>query len=386
MKLLKTDTQNLVRRLEGAGLFTSEINYKASEPSGELTYTGPKIPKEMWQQVLSFFKWTYDTTQSESQVRLFVSPKLGTWKAWAFPQQAQSGLSTKELTTEDAKKQRAGLFENHDDWTAWGTVHHHCGISAFQSGTDEADERNQGGLHITVGDMDKPQHSMHARLYHQSDMYEVDMSKFWDIGPVIESLPVEIRAMLPANCGDGIARNQMCVPSSVPFPEQWKSNLIKVESRPTAIFGWDGWDYTSAADEPEKDGDYKWMGGKRYQRQNGVWKETPWEAGQPQQAPSNEGRKQGGKRRRTKSSFDPLPVRSRDAADALVEVSALYNINEFQAEQLLSKMIADEFIENVFQACKEFDVLPADILEVLQRDNDLTTKNGGGPDERISDL
>ncbi len=33
------------------------------------------------------------------------------------------------------------------------SAHHHCSASAFQSGTDEENERGQDGLHITVGRM-----------------------------------------------------------------------------------------------------------------------------------------------------------------------------------------------------------------------------------------
>lgn len=224
MKLAKTPIQELFRKLESQGLLDIDIRYRVADAKGTLDYKGPKIPREMWREILSFFKWTYDTYRSEAQVRLFVSPKNGTWKAWAFPQEGNNGLSIKEVNNDDFSKQRAALFEKDEEWIAWGTVHHHCDISAFQSGTDESDEEGQGGLHITVGDLTKPKYSIHCRFYHQKDLWEPDMSIFWDIGDAINEVPKWARSYLPT--ADRIARDEMCEPSSVEFPEQWKKNYL----------------------------------------------------------------------------------------------------------------------------------------------------------------
>ena len=352
MKLKETEIKDLVRKPSADGLFTTELRYKVAEASGELNYTGPKIPHEVWQQILSFFKWTYDTTQSESQVRLFVSPRLGTWKAWAFPQQAEMGLSTKELDTEDSRKQRAELFENHDDWTAWGTVHHHCGISAFQSGTDKHDEKNVGGLHITVGDMDKPQHSIHARLYHQGDEYEPDMSKFWDIGDVIGRCPQELLHLMPLSAGDSIARAQMCIPSSVPFPDQWKVNLIKIE-RNTGRQPWD-WE-TKPLPDPKTlaEGSVEWFGGDRYTLKNGTWVKEPWELAhgynhQPSTA---------------KDAFE----RTRDAVTDIESCLAMYNMELPEIAKELEELLEDDLAETIIDTCSARDVTLEDILDEVKR-------------------
>ncbi len=361
MKLIKTNQDNWVRTIDGHGLFMAKHSGKVTELSGEFNYTGPKIPPDVWRQILSFFKWTYDTTQSESQVRLFVSVKLNTWKAWAFPQQAECGLSTKELPTEDARKQRAELFENHDDWTAWGTVHHHCGISAFQSGTDESDEKNVGGLHITVGDLDKPHHSIHCRLYHQGDLYEPDMGKFWDIGNLVETLPVEIRALLPADCGDRLAREQMCLPSAIEFPEAWKNNLIKVEHKSYA----DSWFSRDSKPEPEKDGDIQWIGDTCYHRQNGVWQASPF--------PTNN---QPVTRRRARgaSGLDPLGVRAADALDELLHNTSMYNIEETDVQSELYDMTKDDLYGLILQVCKDYSVNPDDLMDEFQRRQEALNK------------
>jgi hypothetical protein len=47
----------------------------------------------------------------------------------------------------------------------FGTVHHHCSSSAFQSGTDHSDELSREGLHFTIGNLDKPfDLDIHARI------------------------------------------------------------------------------------------------------------------------------------------------------------------------------------------------------------------------------
>ncbi len=218
MNLTKYEPNEIVHTKEVPGLLVMEICHKIQESKGEFAYIGPKFPPEMWHQVLSFFKWTYDTTHSESQVRLFVNIELGRWAAWAFPQQARTGMSAQELQTPEGEEQRR-MFSDGDGWLYFGTVHHHCSATAFQSGTDETNEKNQHGIHITVGQIDKDMHDLHVRFYLKDSRFEVDMSKFWEIGPISHITPPEVH--------DRIARWQMSLQSTVEFPAIWKTNLIE---------------------------------------------------------------------------------------------------------------------------------------------------------------
>ena len=205
---------------EFPGLLKLNVEHTIKESKGEAHYTGPKISPVAWQQVLSFFKWTYSTAHSESQVRLFVNAASREWMAWAFPQEARTGMSARELDTPDSKKQRADIPP---EWVYFGTVHHHCSSGAFQSGTDLANENNQDGLHITVGRMDSSTlHDMHARFYLRGLGFEPDMSLFWDVGD-------DMREVCPPDVLDKVARWQMCKPVSVPFPDKWKENVIEVK-------------------------------------------------------------------------------------------------------------------------------------------------------------
>ena len=56
----------------------------------------------------------------------------------------------------------------------FGTVHHHCSTSAFQSGTDEADETNREGFHFTIGNLDKEDIDIHFRWCLDNQCHELD--------------------------------------------------------------------------------------------------------------------------------------------------------------------------------------------------------------------
>ncbi len=188
MKLTKLAAGELTDEKNVPGLLSCRIDYEVKSGKGRLNYTGPKFSTQMWHEVMSFFRWTNKEMDSESQVRLYVNVKLGRWGAWAFPQEARTGMSAREITAQETPEQAVERFaswnsEPSGDWLYFCTVHHHCSASAFQSGTDEENERNQDGLHITVGCMDSERHDIHARFYLAGNCFEPDMSLFWPIEP-----------------------------------------------------------------------------------------------------------------------------------------------------------------------------------------------------------
>ncbi len=213
------------------GLFDRTFKHEIKETKSELIYQGPKIPPEEWRKVLAFFKWTFTEHDSESQVRAWVNPTAGTWRFWAMKQEARTGMSAREIAVAETEEEARARFESwgfepSDDWIAFGTVHHHCRAGAFQSGTDEQDEKDQEGLHITIGSMQKDHYDMHARFYvNKVKFHPVDMTLFWNIG-------AELEPIIPANVQDIVARHQMTIPSDSEFPEVWKTNVqpaLKIE-------------------------------------------------------------------------------------------------------------------------------------------------------------
>ena len=141
MKLTKLANGGLSQEKAVAGLLSCRIDYEIKSGQGRLDYTGPKFAPLMWHQVLSFFRWTHKEMASESQVRLYVNTRLGRWGAWAFPQEARTGMSAREIATPETPEHAVERFaswgsEPSADWLYFATVHHHCSASAFQSGTD----------------------------------------------------------------------------------------------------------------------------------------------------------------------------------------------------------------------------------------------------------
>lgn len=226
MKLIKLSKPQVNEAKDVPGLLHCRIEYEVKTAKGRLEYVGPKFAPEMWHQVLSFFRWTHKETKSESQVRLYVNAQLGRWGAWAFLQEARTGMSARELPTPEAPEQARLRFtswhsEPSDDWLYFGTAHHHCSASAFQSSTDEQNEWNQDGLHLTIGRLEAEQHEVHARLYLDGNCFEPDLSQFWEIDPALA-------AMVPPELHHQLARFQMGMKVTVDFPDAWRANLVEV--------------------------------------------------------------------------------------------------------------------------------------------------------------
>ena len=233
MKL--TQHADTVRQLiDVPGLLSGRLEHKIAETSASVQWTGPKIGREAWNEVLAFFRHVAKTSHSEAQVRAFVfrgNPKH--WAFWAFPQKACSGLSARELDTEDSKQQWQQWPGG--QWLPWGTIHSHVNIAAFQSGTDEHDEKHQDGLHITIGKLDAPLFDLHARLYHCQNKFEPDLSWFWDVGEAARFLPGELHGLA--------ARFQMCTPppDDTPIRPEWLANVIEVQETRSILtpVGWE---------------------------------------------------------------------------------------------------------------------------------------------------
>lgn len=133
-------------------------------PVNAFTWKGAKIQWSVWLRILNFMRWSFETHKSESMVVLYYHKTRKEWQAIAFPQEGR-GLHVEHLKTDvaltKAEKLRAALGPG---WLEFGSVHNHCSIGSFQSGTDAGDEGNKDGIHITVGKLDQTQIDSHARL------------------------------------------------------------------------------------------------------------------------------------------------------------------------------------------------------------------------------
>ena len=158
-------------------------------------------------------------------------------------------MSAREIATPETPEQAVERFASWDsepsgDWLYFATVHHHCSAGAFQSGTDEANERNQDGLHLTVGRLDADRHDLHARFYLNGNCFEPDLSSFWPVNP-------ELAEQVPASLLHEVARYQMGEKVVVDFPDAWRKNVMEVQSHGHP---WDGhqWDDNYLGLQPQR--------------------------------------------------------------------------------------------------------------------------------------
>lgn len=188
-----------------------------------LNWKGGKLPLSLWRQVVAFFLWTQKKYKSESQVRLFYKQETKEWLAWAFPQWGV-GMSTEELEdderTEEQRKQFAGFIP-------LGTIHHHCDTSAFQSGTDEKDENNVDGIHITVGNLNSKRLDYHGRFVYNGTTYTAALTN-WVEGPEI-SINTDVNPTVLSRMMETFLLTEK--DDQYQFPDVWKSNFQNEEPR-----------------------------------------------------------------------------------------------------------------------------------------------------------
>ncbi len=139
----------------------------------ELTpeWHGKKIPLTMWREILAFMKLSYDELKSETMLFLYYDDtKKQPWSYW-IPPQITAGMTVKSNPEHSEFQAQRAQYPD----IMFGTVHHHCSTSAFQSGTDEADETNREGFHFTVGNLDKPDDiDIHFRWCLDNQCHELD--------------------------------------------------------------------------------------------------------------------------------------------------------------------------------------------------------------------
>lgn len=144
-------TENLAYIIDGAGwkLFkrngvsTALIPVETVSGVGAVTphieFTAKKIPYQLIEKVVAFFKAIYQKYQSEAVGYLYYELTTGNWDYIVPKQSASAAHASYQGAT-----QRAG-------WQCAGTIHSHASMSAFHSGTDDKDEASFDGVHITIG-------------------------------------------------------------------------------------------------------------------------------------------------------------------------------------------------------------------------------------------
>lgn len=174
---------------------------------------GAKIPSDMWFEIMAFMKASQAKFSSEAMLFLYYDDSRDQpWDYWVPPQETAGMTVKSDPDDPEFSKQRAQYPD-----VMFGTVHHHCTSSAFQSGTDEADETTREGFHFTVGKLGKDQESeVHARLTLAGVHYEFENLDF-----IIESVsnPFKKDVNLDDNMLDFLQKHNNRVLSRV--PDSW---------------------------------------------------------------------------------------------------------------------------------------------------------------------
>lgn len=145
---------NAVYELQETDLYTAYSKCKVPEID-DITpiWKGNPIPFKMWQDITDWCVLSYEKFKSETLVFLYydLGNKKSPWSFW-IPPQITNGMTVKSNPDSKFFKEERKNFPD----TMFGTVHHHCSSSAFQSGTDHSDELDREGLHFTIGNLNQP--------------------------------------------------------------------------------------------------------------------------------------------------------------------------------------------------------------------------------------
>ena len=188
--------------------------------SASLKFRGKKMPIKIWGSVVAFMVDSFNVHGEEAQLNLMFNVKTQEWKPWVFPQ-FMMGMHT-EADTEDPEfdKQRD---EFGPDWVVGGTVHHHCALAAFASGTDNKDELDKDGVHITLGKMGNETCDSDVRVLYNGIKYEGTLSEFVDCEALFEFYH---NSGINEDVAEDLVNQYLCSIYGT-YPDEWMGSLKK---------------------------------------------------------------------------------------------------------------------------------------------------------------
>lgn len=190
-----------------------------------------KIPHALWEQVVCFLRWSQRKHRDEAMVTFFFNAKENKWAAEIFPQRGRG--MTVELLEKDSEYTtlRAKYGK---DWTQCGSVHHHCTMKAFMSGTDADDERDRDGVHITLGEITDAEIDTHIRVSFNGTLFNSTLQDWIEMPAWYFLLPPYVTKHLE------IDHFALTLPDNVSFPDEWKARLRQSSPQSSCGVLWDG--------------------------------------------------------------------------------------------------------------------------------------------------
>jgi hypothetical protein len=190
------------------------FDIKTEEP--KFLWKGKKIPFDLWATVVSFMRWSYTTHKEEAMVTFFYKPDTGEWAAWAFAQR-MAGLAVNYIA--DHPTVAADRAQFGKGWIQFGSLHHHCTLAAFASGTDKTDEVNKEGIHFTLGKLDQPILDIHCRQVFGNFVQDVHQTRWVEKPEWTQHIPDYIKIDATNHALKAVA--------GTPFPDVWKERIVK---------------------------------------------------------------------------------------------------------------------------------------------------------------
>jgi hypothetical protein len=185
------------------------------------TWKRSLIPFDLWEQCLSFMRWTQEEFKSESLILFFYHTEEDRWAAAVFPQTTM-GMTVSLDHDDPAYAQIRAEYGN--GWIQAGTLHHHCTSAAFQSGTDKTDEENRDGVHITVGKVLDEEVDSHVRVSFGGVEYASSLDAWIEAPDWLNALPLYLQT-------EEFVSSLNLRPTDCDFPEEWQT-LVKKRVTP----------------------------------------------------------------------------------------------------------------------------------------------------------
>jgi hypothetical protein len=223
--LIRTKGDNKLFQVLQVGPWQGLTEVNVQELENPLNrWVGGKRTLAQHQQALAFLDWTYKETKSEAMVHWFYHEGTLAWQPVVLPQRGV-GMTVKVL---EDHAQYVPTFERLGaGWEIMGTDHHHCSASAFQSGTDHADEKGKEGLHLTIGGLGSEKYSLHARSSFRQTIRPVLLTDWYHLPDAFQLLPLDLQ--------EKAMQHLLCLPANVEFPEWWKENVIRYDASRTVV-------------------------------------------------------------------------------------------------------------------------------------------------------
>jgi len=161
------------------GLVTGDLPaIMIEEEAPSFHWNGARVPAKLLRKTVAFAKHVYDKHGGEVQWRLLYHEERHLWAVVVLRQFISNSLESEECGNDGDIEE--GLKRLGKGWVYNGTGHSHCNADAFMSSTDEKNEREQNGLHYTVGHLDKDKFDLHVRYSFRGIIYEVDIDDVFE--------------------------------------------------------------------------------------------------------------------------------------------------------------------------------------------------------------